>query len=283
MTRPTVRIKTHPMWRIRLVHDLPRYLLAAVAAAGLAASARIAIAPPRPVAENASSVAPAAPNLAAEGYASLFARRYLTWNAADPQATEKALEGFAGPGMEPDAGLQLPPTGSQAVEWDEVVQQREPAPGQYVYTVAAQTDTAGILYLTVSVVRAANGGIALGGYPALVGAPTARPAQLPQHLREVSEPALATVVERALRNYLAASTAELASDLANGAHVSLPAEPLSLDTVQRLDWSAEGSAVLAVVQAQDSRGVRYTLAYEMDVARDQGRWEISAVQTDPDE
>jgi hypothetical protein len=281
--RAAVSIKTRPLWRIRLARDLLRYLLYALAVAGLAASARLAIAPPRGVAQNAVSAAPAPPDLAAEGYASMFARRYLTWNAADPQASQRALEGFAGPGMEADAGLQLPPTGEQGVEWEEVVQQREPAPGQYVYTVAAQTDTAGILYLTVSVVRAANGGIALGGYPALVGAPSSGPAELPQHLREVSDPALATVVERALRNYLAASAAELASDLTTDAHVSLPAAPLTLDTVQRLDWSAEGSAVLAVVQAQDSRGVRYTLAYELDVARAQGRWEISAVQTDPDE
>ncbi len=52
--------------------------------------------------------------------------------------------------------------------------------------------------------------------------------------------------------------------------------------MQRLDWAPRGSAVLATVQAQDARGVRYTLAYELDVLRAQGRWEISAVQMDPD-
>jgi len=40
--------------------------------------------------------------------------------------------------------------------------------------------------------------------------------------------------------------------------------------------------VLAVVQAEDARGVRYTLAYEVDVVRAQGRWEISAIEMDPD-
>jgi hypothetical protein len=39
--------------------------------------------------------------------------------------------------------------------------------------------------------------------------------------------------------------------------------------------------VLAAVQAQDSRGVQYELAYEVDVVRLQGRWEVSAVQTNP--
>ena len=40
--------------------------------------------------------------------------------------------------------------------------------------------------------------------------------------------------------------------------------------------------MLAAVQAQDGRGAQYTLAYELDVARAQGRWEVSAVQMDPD-
>ncbi len=277
-----VRISTRPLWRVRLGHDLLRYLLWALSAAGLAASLRFAIAPPRPLADSPLAI-PAPADLAAEGYAALFARRYLTWNAEDPQASQRALEPFSGPGMEADVGLQLPSSGAQQVEWAEVVQQREPAPGQHVYTVAAQTNTAGILYLTVTVVREADGSVALGGYPALVGAPNTEPAQLPQRLREVSEPALATVVERALRNYLGASPGELASDLTSDARISVPPEALSLDAIQRLDWSAEGSAVLAVVQAQDQRGVRYTLAYELDVARAQGRWEISAVQTDPDD
>jgi hypothetical protein len=52
--------------------------------------------------------------------------------------------------------------------------------------------------------------------------------------------------------------------------------------MQRLGWAPGTGAVLATVQAQDARGVRYTLAYELDVVRSQGRWEISAVQTDPD-
>jgi len=279
-----VRITTRSLWRIRLGRDLLRYLLWALSVAGLAASLRFAIAPPLPAVSDPARASAAPADLAAEGYAALFARRYLTWDAEDPQASQRALEPFAGPGMEADGGLQLPSTGAQAVEWAEVVQQREPAPGQHVYTVAAQTDTAGILYLTVSVVREADGSVALGGYPALVGAPNAGPAQMPEHLREVSEPALVTVVERALRNYLAASPGELASDLTSYARISLPATALSLDTIEHLAWSAEGNtAVDAVVQAEDSRGVRYTLAYELDVAREQGRWEISAVQTDPDD
>jgi len=281
-TRAAVTITRRPLWQIRLGRELPRYLLCALSVTGLAASIRYIVAPPRSVARAAALNAPASPDRAAEGYAVLFARRYLTWSAAEPQASMRSLQSFVGPGMEADAGLQLPPSGQQQVEWAEVVQGREPSPGEHVYTVAVQTNTAGLLYLTVTVLRTASGGLALGGYPAFVGAPTLVGAQTDGRLREVEDPALATVVERALRNYLADSNNELAADLASGAQVSLPGLGFSLESVQRLNWAPAGSSVLAIVQAQDGRGVRYTLAYELDVARSQGRWEVSAVQMDPD-
>jgi hypothetical protein len=282
-----VQIGTRPLWQIRMAREWPRYLLSAAAVAGLAASARFAIDPPRPQAPRAATHIPAAPDLAAEGFAVRFARSYLTWNAAEPQAHEDALAPFVGPGIDPDAGLQPPASGAQRVESAEVVQARElvsASSDEHVYTVAAQTDDAGLLYLTVSVVRTAEGDLALGGYPAFVGAPASGPAQTgaQAHLREVAEPALATVVGRALRNYLAASASELAADLTTSAHVSLPAAALTLESVQRLDWAPGAGAVLAVVAAADAHGAHYTLAYELDVARVQGRWEISAIQMDPD-
>src|ERR1039458_3075862 len=277
-----VTVATRPLWQIRLTREWPRYLLSALAVAGLAASARFAIDPPRPATVRAVPRGPAPPDLAAESFASLFARSYLTWNAADPQAREHYLASFVGPGMDPDAGLQPPSSGEQQVQWTEVVQEREPVVGEHVYTVAVQTDDAGLQYLTVSVVRSAGGGLALDGYPACEGGPATGPAQAQGHLREVDEPALATVVGRALRNYLSASGSELAADLTSSAQVSLPAAALSLESVQRLDWAPGEGAVLAVLQAQDARGTQYTLAYELDVSRVQGRWEISAIQTDPD-
>ena len=193
-----------------------------------------------------------------------------------------ALEPFLGPGIEADAGLELPASGEQQVEWAEVVQAREPVAGEHVYTVAAQTDTSGLLYVTVPVVRTVAGSLALGGYPAFVGAPAAGPAQAAGHLREVDDPVLTTVVQRVLRNYLAASSSELEADLTDGARVSLPEVPLSLVSMQHLDWAPGQGSVLATVQAQDRRGVQYTLAYELNVVREQGRWEVSAVQMDPD-
>ena len=137
----------------------------------------------------ATASLPAAPDAAAEAYAVLFARRYLTWSAAEPQASASALEPFLGPSMEAGAGLVLPAGGEQQVEWAEVVQAREPTPGTHVYTVAAQTDTAGLLYLTVAVERDRGRRARAGG---LSGVRRARrrpaPRSFLRHLREVSEP-----------------------------------------------------------------------------------------------
>ena len=157
-----VTIGTRPLWRIRIAREWPRYLMSALAFVGIAASTRFAIDPPRAVISRVVARGPVAPDLAGEGYAARFARDYLTWNAADPQARESDLAAFAGPGIDPGAGLQPPSSGEQRVEWAEVVQVRELAsargggPGEHVYTVAAQTDDAGLQYLTVPVVRTAG-------------------------------------------------------------------------------------------------------------------------------
>jgi hypothetical protein len=283
-SRATVTIARRPLWRIRLARGLPRYVIYVLALAAALASARFALDPPRVALPAALLRRPVDEDLAAEGFAVLFARAYLTWEAQHPEAREHALAPFVGPGMDADAGLQPPPSGEQRVQWAQVVQQRSPLAGEIVYTVAADTDTAGLLYLTVSVIAKPAGALALAGYPAFVGSPASGPAQTSAdgHLREVSEPALTTVVERALRNYLAGSSSELAADLAPEARVSLPGIELALQSLQSLQWAPGAGAVVALVQARDQRGASYTLAYELDVLRAQGRWEVSAIQTDPD-
>jgi hypothetical protein len=278
--RIPLRIATQPLWAHRLRVEAGRYLLYATAIAGLLASARYAIAPPRP--SNAAAVVPAAtPDPAAAGLAVLFARRYLTWNAARPGASADAIAALTGSALEPAAGIVLPPAGEQSVRWAEVVQERESQPGVRVYTVAAETDSTGIVYLTVAIAHRSGGPLAVDGYPAFVGPPATRPA-IAAKGREVGNPALETVVVRALRNYLAGASGDLAADLVPGAPVAPPPNPLSLLTVQGIDWAPVGSSVDVTVTAQDAQGAQYTLTYELDVAVVQGRWEVAAVQTDPD-
>ncbi|HTA98083.1 MAG TPA: conjugal transfer protein [Solirubrobacteraceae bacterium] len=276
-----VSVTPRSIWRIRLARELPRYLLQALAIVGLLASARFAIAPPRPILARTSTSGLAATDRAAEGFATLFARSYLSWDSRDPEAHRLALAPFVGSWMEPEAGLQPPESGEQQVLWTQVVQVRVLASGEQLYTVAAQTDTAGLLYLAVGVVRKA-GELALAGYPAFVGAPAATGAVAPVRLREVEEPTLETVVTRALHNYLARAESELAADLATGVRVSLPAQVFALQSLDSLDWSSSGRSVLATLRARDERGTQYTLAYELGVRLSAGRWEISAIQTNPD-
>ncbi len=277
-----IEIRTYPRWRLKLVRELPRYAAIALAGFGALASARFAIAPPRPAAAPPAATAGPAVDRPAEGYAALFARRYLTWDAGAPLGDQQQLEPFAGSSLEPEAGFLPPSRGAQRVEWVEVVQSREPAPGQRVYTVAAQTRPAGLLYLTVGVTRTQTGALTLTGYPALVGPPSSQPAVAPPSLRPVEDPGLALVVKRALTNYLAGAGNDLAADLTPGAPVSAPTLPLELVAVSREGWAPGGGSVTATVQAVDERGARYTMTYELDVTRTQGRWEISAIQTDPD-
>ena len=280
---PRVTVTSRPMWRLRLGRELPRHLLHALATMGLLASARYAIDPPKPTLPLGPTRHPALPDLAAQGFATLFARRYLAWDASAPQAREAALAEYDGGGIEADVGLQPPAGVEQRVQWAQVVQEREPQPDEHVYTVAAQTDAAGLLYLAVTVLRTASGGLALGGYPAFVGAPAMSAAQAPSaHGVEVSEPALRGVVERALRNYLAGAKNELAADLTPAARVSMPGLQLVLGSLQSLRWAPGRGAVLAVLDAEDRRGTRYTLAYELDVLHEQGRWEVAAIQMNPD-
>jgi hypothetical protein len=278
--RASVTVRAQPVWRIRLARELPRYGLYALTLWGILASARYAIAPPRPAVPPAPRVEP--PDRAAEAYASLFARRYLSWNATDPQAYQESLSPFLGEGMPQQAGLQLPASGSQEALWVQVVQERRGALGERVYTLACQTSSAGLLYLTVGVLRNRSGALALAGYPALVGPPASASAEnFVETFRDVEDPPLAAVIERALRNYLDDAGSELAADLTESAAVSLPGLSLSLDGVQQLRWLPGGGSVFAVLQASDRRGVRYTLAYELDVVQSAGRWEVSAIQMNP--
>jgi hypothetical protein len=281
-SRASVTVTPRPLWRIRLAGRLPYILVQTAAALGLLASARYAIAPPKPSNGHPTLASGVPVDRAAEGFASLFVRRYLTWNASDLEARRRTLAPYIDSSMEAEAGLQPPERGEQRVLWSEVVQARLTSGGERVYTVAAQTDSDGLLYLTVGVLRDPDGSLALAGYPALVGAPASTSAVSPGQLREVENAALVTVVKRALRNYLAGAESELDADLLAGAHVSLPEMALSMQTLNSLAWSANGRSVVAVVRARDGRGALYTLAYELDVVSQAGRWEIAAIQTNPD-
>jgi hypothetical protein len=45
-----------------------------------------------------------------------------------------------------------------------------------------------------------------------------------------------------------------------------------------LKWSPGAAAVIALARAQERGESRWTLRYELDIARRAGRWEIGAIE-----
>ncbi|MCA1690009.1 MAG: hypothetical protein LC720_06110, partial [Actinobacteria bacterium] len=223
-TRAGVRLDTRSLWRLRASASLTRWVLYVVATVGVAATVRFAVAPPRPATPRPAPVVGA--DRAAEGFATLFARRYLTWDAASPALHEQGLAEFLGGSVDADAGMAAPARGSRRIAWAEIVQARTAPAGERVYTVAAGTADGEPTYLSVDVIRGASGELRLGRYPALVGPPLVGHAEALDAgaAGPVSDPGVTTVVERALRNYLAGSGQNLAADLAPDSVVATPAQ-----------------------------------------------------------
>ena len=285
MSRPApsgarVRVETRPFWRVRVSASFSRWVLYAVATVGILATARFAISPPRPtvVHETASD----ARDVGSEAFATLFARRYMTWSAAAPAEHADGLAAFVNTTTDPDLGLGQPARGSQRVLWADIVGADRVGPGEHAYTVELDTGGPSLVYLSVDVVRSSAGVRRLGRYPAFVGPPlvTGAGALDGQRVGPVSDPSLTAVIGRGLRNYLAGSRANLAADLAPTTVVSPPADPLTVDQIGQPGVAPDGG-VLTTIVAHDARDTSFTLTYEIDVVRTAGRWLIAAIQTDP--
>jgi len=120
-----------------------------------------------------------------------------------------------------------------------------------------QTDRAGLLYLSVAVVRGPDGALRVDGYPSVVGAPLTRPAstQSSDRLAAVTDEGLRTTCQRTMRNYLARAGDNLAADLSARATVALPGLHLALRRLDDLRWATDRKSVLAAVEAVDDDGV----------------------------
>lgn len=127
------RLVTLPLWRHRIAVETRRYLVFAVALGGIAASLRYAIAPPGFRTPRVGRVVQPT-DRPAEGFALMFARRYLQWRASMPQSGAESLASFTAGVLEPAAGLIPPARGVEGVLWASVVGAREPLPGYHVYT-----------------------------------------------------------------------------------------------------------------------------------------------------
>lgn len=232
----------------------------------------------RPTNHLVERVADARVNAPADAVAQSFIAAYLMVDG-DDQAREKALASFGDNGAwDVSAG---PSSAARHVVATQVsgVSIRSDN-GDRIVTVEAQLSTGTSEYLAVRT-RTRGGAVSIVGAPAVVGGPAIGPDVAGRETTGDVAPAdVVDVVTRAMRHLLAARAADLAPDLAPGASVSLPAQPLVLADVASVTWVTDPAPGAGSVQvrltAADPDGVELTLDYELDLVRtDQGRWQIA--------
>lgn len=245
----------------------PRRLATAVLLVFLALGLRATFLPTSAAAPPTPS-APLAADAPSQDFALQFARAYLAYEAADPAARERALAPFVSQSLAAGGGF-TPYSGSREVLWAQVASDQPALAGGRVITVAAAvSDQDAPLYLAVTVRHDPGQPLSLVGYPSLIGAPAIDTAAEPPSRTAVTEPAVAQVAERVLRNYLAASAPNLRADLTGEADVTLPTVVLHVEEVTQILWVAgpDSGAVLATLTATDEAANTYTLTYELGIA-----------------
>jgi hypothetical protein len=269
---------TRSLRRARMLAQLPRLLALTVGAVLILTGLRALILPPAQSASDHVRRA-AQVDLAALGFAEEVARRYLTFDA-DPDRRARELAELTAGGPDDDLGLTPGGRVAERVHWVRAVQDQAAIAGGRLVTVAAMTDRNGLLHLSVPVRRDGQRRLTLAGYPALVGAPSVARAD-PTTRRNVSDPDLRRIAVRAVTNYLAGDGEDLAADLAPAARVTLPALALIVEETTAVTDAGAGG-VLVTVRAHDRDGTRWTLSYELGVARRE-RWYVTAVHSFPDQ
>ena len=281
MSAPAV-ITRRPLKRIRVAARAPRFALYATLGVLSLAGLRAALAP---AASKPATVSPTArADLAAEQFATQFARAYLTYRAANPDVHQSALAGYINASVGTDAGFT--PSASQhanqSVLWASPLQDQQALAGGRLVTVIAQVSTQpDPVYLTVDVVRLSDGSLALGGYPSFVGPPQANTSYTPPARQDVTDPQLKAVAQRVATNYLAGNSQNLAADVTPGTRITLPTQTFNVTQVQSVQSTGPGGVLITVV-AQDSQGANYTLSYELGVTLRE-RWYATSIEVFPNQ
>jgi hypothetical protein len=252
--------------RSRLLARWPRHLASLALVVLVALGLRTLItAPSTPVPK---SLAPISSDAPSEDLALHFARAYLTYDAADPEAREEDLAPYLPKADGAGAGFSAA-AGSRRVVWEDVASDQPSLQGGRVITVAAEVSGTNLpLYLAITVRHEPGRPLSLVGYPALVGAPAISTSVDESPRQAVSDPEVSEVVRRVLGNYLAGSAPELRADLTDDAQVTLPTIALRVREVSDLEWISGpvSGAVLATVAAEGAEGDTYTLTYELGIA-----------------
>lgn len=271
-------LRTQSIASMRARARAPRAALLVMCAVLAAVGLKELAVPTRPVA--APGAPAAARDITAEAFAESFVRSYLTWDARKPDAHERAVAAFLAADADAHAGLSVPPTSSQTVEWTAVVADRSAGARQRIVTVSADT-SAGPVHLGVPVARDAGGLLFVARPPAVVGAPGSTTKGVAPAEQEVEDRALRLVAGRVVRNYLAGERDDLAADLDARAVLSLPDLRLRVRTTDAVTWVSKPNRAAVVVTAAGRDGLQLTLRYELDVVRRAGRWVVRTVHTNP--
>jgi hypothetical protein len=219
----------------------------------------------RPAARSEAKSALAAPAPTPTGFAESFAIAFLGGRPADEL---RRRFGFAG------EGIGAP----EAVRWTAAVDVDRRGAVEVV-TVAVRTGRTET-NLAVPVSRDDAGRLSVLRSPAIVGPPAVDADAVERPELEVEDRGLRRVARRAVRHFLAGDRDALAADLATGAVVSPPVEPLRLQGVGAITRAGDRRIAVALV-ALDTARRRLHLRYELDVARLGDRWLVSRIHTDP--
>src|SRR4051812_2410735 len=209
-----------------------------MAFAGLAASARFLVAPPRPIVRTVAGVRE---DHGVQAAAVAFARASLELDGQKPDRARAALTAVTGEEAAAQVAPDVPPLVRQRVRWADVVSDRVVTGRVHSVVVAADTDRRGMVHVAVDVERRGDGALRLVGAPALVGGPILDKLNADPDARrpEVADPGLSEVSRRALDNYLAGNARNLAADLSATARVSLPDLSLRLERMSDLRWTVK--------------------------------------------
>jgi len=268
-----VEVLTRPAWRVTLGARAPRIVAGALAAVLMIAGLRAIVAgPPAPP---PAPEAPPAVDGGAEAFAEGFVRSYLSWEPDRPEVRDAELAAYASSELDAGAGLE-PSERPQSVDWSAVVGSQTTGPRTTV-TVTARAGGR-TWHLAVAVTRDAKGFMAVAAYPAIVGPPPTATGQRMAEEGDVADGELATVAQRAVRNYLAGERDNLAADLDPSAVVSLPVQPAEVETIDGITRAGRGRVAVALTARLS--GARMELRYEVAVVKRE-RWYVRAIETDP--
>lgn len=272
-----MRVEQRSLRKQRWIARLPRLALVATAVVLSAAGARSIAegdeqlpAPTRPVARV---------DIGAAGFAEVFARVYLSWDAERPEDRPRAIASMSAEAL--DAGVELRPPNDRSRSVTVASAINEERRGDRVIVTVAATVESRILHLAVPVARNPKGLLFVPAPPAIVGPPVALRGERVPEEELVEDPDLVEVATRAVRNYVSRERTNLIADLADDAVIALPDHPLQVERVESVTWCQRQRRVAVVLDARDREGAAMTLRYELEVVRNADRWLVRSIGTNP--